>query len=523
MLKRILYSLLSALLLSLGWLEMSGITLLIALVPLLFVSDSFTRGGKREWWQLLLCVSIALGTWSGVTTWWIWYAAPIGAILSVIITILLFGGIFMLYHYVKQRASRALAYTILVCGWIAMEILYTYGEISFPWLMLGNGFANDVRLIQWYEYTGVFGGSLWILLCNVAIYNCIRNRWAINFIATALLIALPVTASMLLYYNYDETGRDVKVQIVQPNIDPYDDKFTVDQDIQNGILLECAAKAPSDVEFIVMPETAIDDRLDESALNHSESLAQLRQFLTERYPSTQIITGATTYRFYAPGKKISTTARTNDNIDFWYDAYNTALTVDTTQRVQTYHKTKLVVGVEKLPYYGLLKHLDFLTVNLGGISGQLGVDSVRTVFTSPRGTRIGAAICYEGIYGSYFTEFARNGAQLMSIISNDGWWDDTPGHRQLVGFSRLRAIESRRAIARSANTGVSVAINQRGDILTRSEWWTKDSLTTTLKTNDKITFYTLYGDLIGRICVYTFLLCLLYYVAYRTRKRSHLI
>lgn len=518
----ILYAILSAVLLSLGWLELSGLTLLVALVPLLRISEKL-GSSRKEFWQMALYCSIAFGLWSGATTWWVWNAAAIGAILSVTNTILLFGGIFMLFHFVSKRASRSLAYTILVCGWIAMEMLYTYGEISFPWLMLGNGFANDVKLIQWYEYVGVFGGSLWVLIANISVYTLLKRRSLANIIGTILVLVVPMVISLIMYYNYSEKGEKITVQVVQPNIDPYEEKFSASQEDQNQILISLASKAPADVNYIVMPETAIDDRVTENDLADNSSIAEFREFIRQRYPNAQLIIGATTFRYYHPGERISYTARTNENIDFWYDVYNSALAIDSSNRTQIHHKSKLVVGVEKIPYRSLTKHLDFLAIDLGGITGQLGVDSVRRVFPSPSGRKMGSAICYEGIYGAYFAEFARNGAQVMSIVSNDGWWGNTPGHRQLVGFSRLRAIETRRAIARSANTGISVIINQRGDILAKSGWWVRDSLTGEIYSNDYITFYVRYGDLIGRISVFTFLLSMLYYIAYRTRKRSHLI
>ena len=175
------------------------------------------------------------------------------------------------------------------------------------------------------------------------------------------------------------------------------------------------------------------------------------------------------------------------------------------------------------PYYSALKKLKFLTVDLGGISGQLGMDSVRRVFASPRGVWGGPAICYEAIYGEYFTEFVRRGAELMFVISNDGWWDDTPGYRYLFAYSRLRAIESRRSIARSANTGRSGFIDQRGDVGETLGWDERGALTAELSLNDRLTFYTRYGDVIGRLAGYVFVLSLLYFMAYRVRRRSHLV
>lgn len=514
-------SLLSATLLSLGWLELSGVTLLGALVPLFFISQKLSDS-KKDWWKMAGYTSLALGLWSGVTTWWVWYAAPIGAILSVTNTLMLFGSTFMLFHYLSKRAPKPLAYTIFVTCWIAMEMLYTYGEISFPWIMLGNGFANDIKIVQWYEYTGIFGGTLWVLVSNILIYEAIISKKTAKYTTALSFVIIPMIISLVIFYSYDESGKEVKVQVIQPNIDPYEEKFSMDQREQNEILLSLAKEAPKGVDIILMPETVID-YINENSIGNNLFINEYREFLVENYPEAEIIVGATTVKYYNKDEKSSETARISKNGEFLYDTYNSALAIDTSSRVQIHHKSKLVVGAETMPYKSIAKFLDFLIVDLGGTTGQRGVDSIRRVFTTPSGTKIGVAICYESIYGEYFTEFVQNGAKVMSVITNDGWWSDAIGYKHHMNYSKFRAIENRRAIARSANTGISAIINQRGEVVEKTEGWVMASMFGTIKSNNKLTIYTMYGDYIGRLASYTLILSLLYYISYRVRKKSHLI
>ena len=119
-------------------------------------------------------------------------------------------------------------------------------------------------------------------------------------------------------------------------------------------------------------------------------------------------------------------------------------------------------------------------------------------------------------------EFAKGGAQIFGVVSNDGWWGDTPGYKYLFAYCRLRAIEHRRDIIRSANTGISGFINSRGDELQRLEWDNKGVISSELRLNDRLTFYTRYGDFLGRISLYVALLCLLYTVAIVSKKRFYL-
>ena len=126
-----------------------------------------------------------------------------------------------------------------------------------------------------------------------------------------------------------------------------------------------------------------------------------------------------------------------------------------------YHKAKLVPGVETLPSF--LNFMGKWFEDFGGISGTLGRDSERKVFV-PWDNHFKAApiICYESIFGDYITEYVRKGANILTIITNDGWWGNTPGYKQHMNYARLRAIETRKWVARSANTGISCFIDPVG-------------------------------------------------------------
>ena len=117
----------------------------------------------------------------------------------------------------------------------------------------------------------------------------------------------------------------------------------------------------------------------------------------------------------------------------------------------------------------------------------------------------------------------RDRARALLISSNDGWWGDTPGHKHLFSIARLRAVEHRRAIARSANTGTSGFIDTRGDVQQKLGWDRRGILTGEVELNSELTFYTRYGDYLGRISELLMGLCILYYIAYRIKKKNHLV
>lgn len=520
MLKKLLLTLASALLLALPWWGLGGWSLFIAFVPLLLLGDMRPR---RYW----LWVALAFTLWNVSTTWWVGIATPV-ATLGIPIGSLFFTLVpFLIFHWFRFRAPQPIAWTLFVTLWIAFEALFMNNEISFPWLTLGYGFADTPQLVQWYELTGSFGGSLWVLVANVLFYRLWQawpeRRWKAVWLPL-LWVVVPMGASLVRYATYSEKSAPVTVALVQPNIDPYNEKFggmTTTQ--QRDILLELAAQSPDSVEYILTPETAFDGDFWLNNLSRNSEIDTLRRFM-QRYPRATMIAGATTFLRYDDGLAHHRWTRTDPLWNISYDVYNSALGITAADSaVQVYHKSKLVVGAELFPYPKVFGMLKFLNIDLGGISGSLGMQPRRSTFVNPEGDRTGVAICYESVYGEFFTEYVRRGAQTMCIITNDGWWGDTPGYRQHFGYARLRAVETRRAIARCANTGISGFIDQRGEVIDSVGWDRRALLVGTINANETLTPYVRSGDYIVRLSLLVAGLSVLYYIAWRFRKRSLLL
>ncbi len=224
----------------------------------------------------------------------------------------------------------------------------------------------------------------------------------------------------------------------------------------------------------------------------------MQNVLTRRSPQAKFMIGASSY----------------DDMGH----YNTALYIDTAN-VVAYHKGKLVLGVEVVPQWAMAFAE---AIDLGGYVGSLGKGEQRMVVESG-GVGVGAAICYESIYGEYMSEFVQNGAEFLAVITNDGWWGNTPGYHQHFAFSRLRAVENRRWVARSANTGISGVINARGEVLESLGWDTNGVINSEVGLNSEQTFYTLWGDIVVRLSMYVFSLSLLYAFAMHFKRKNKLV
>lgn len=520
----LLLILLSVVLLSVGWLGLSGLGLPVAFVPLLIMSER-AENSRRGWWQTFWRALLIFVLWNVTTIWWIWNATPIGPIAATLFSTFYNMLAFMLYHTVLKKAPRALAYTTLVAAWIATEYWYTGSDFSWPWLTLGNGFSHDVWAVQWYEWTGVFGGSLWVLVSNLLIFEAIRQRTVGKVVAAALGVVVPLVVSLALWFGYEEPQEQVRVSSIQPNVDCYE-KFGNTDAEQVRNIFELLDEVPAEVDFILLPETAMpghywEPKLSNQIMGEESAIWQaVRDTLRQHHPEAMLLTGTNTCRYYSPGLE-SETARSFGYGKGGYDHFNTAIGLDTTSRVQLHHKGKLVIGVENTPTW-VFRLMDFLVVDLGGIVGQIGRGTHGSAFDH-RGVKIGPAICYEGVYGEFFGDHVRRGAEVMAILSNDGWWGDTPGYEHLFSISRLRAIEHRRAVVRSANTGRSGFISPRGEVSSTLGWEERGVLTEEVALNSEQTLYTRYGDLLGRVANYLLLLSVLYYVAYRVKRRNYLV
>jgi apolipoprotein N-acyltransferase len=343
-----------------------------------------------------------------------------------------------------------------------------------------------------------------------------------TWVAATLAIVIPLGISILLFYKYDAEGKlyrsldKMTVSVIQPNIPCYE-KFNISAESQQDNLMELLAEAPDSAEFVLMPETALAEMINERQPEMSYIANRISDYLRAEKPATMVVSGGETMRSYGNVRGSETARRRGV---YYMDIFNSSLGIDTTSNVQLHHKGKLVVGVETIPMW-LRRAGDRFAIDLGGTFGQLGVGKSCEPFEH-NGKKVAPAICYEGLYGNHMAEFARNGAEALFVVSNDGWWGNTPGHKYLFSFCRLRAIELRRDVARSANTGVSGFITMQGEDIERMEWEQRGVLTADIRLNNKQTFYAKYGDYIGRLSLYIAMLCLLYFIAYSAKRRFYL-
>ena len=525
-LKLIVCVFLPALLFWLAWEPMPFTPLVfIAFVPFFYLAEWGRSTSKGKNFGVLF---LALILWNISTTWWVWFASDVGAIAMLILNSLLMYLPFGLSRWLQRKK-----WFIWDAKWlfIALWLLYEYGhhrwDLSWPWLTLGNAFSGMPWYVQWYEITGTLGGTALILSVNVLVYHALMNdqsnakrSWIMRFrlpigivsVFGILSVLLGQLASDFVYQKKSKLKQPFRVVAIQPNYDPYDEKFVLDpMQMVRDMAKTSDSAGPADC--ILWPETSLVGNIDvgspaqdmqvsylmhhwlkngpadnaarDSSLNHSRAAG----------PPSMLI-GSNMIHWYSwMGKgKPDVAARQSSNLEYWYTLHNSALWIQpelsihpigsdpfkherlrgsmATGDIQFYHKSKLVPGTEQLPFVTVLPFLERLAISLdeNSASGTLGKNATAKAL-GVSNSKVAPIICYESIYGDYVSEYVKDGASWLAVITNDAWWNNTPGHKQHFSYAKLRAIEQRKWVVRSANTGISGFIDPLGNTTMRSGWY----------------------------------------------------
>ena len=495
-----------------GW-HPSPLTFLIFImwVPLLWAAEMVMaqperyRKPGRNFWAMAYT---ALLFWNLATTWWIYNSTFAGAAGAIILNAGLMSIPWLVYVPVRQRFGVVQALVALMLAWLTFEYIHLRWDLTWPWLTLGNAFAQRPDWVQWYEWTGALGGSAWVWWLNGAMFLGLASTQSKSLAkavcwSTAICLLFITTSYCIMPWRLLPPEGEAEVVVVQPNIDPYTEKFPgTERFIPYAQQLDRAWQLSqplldANTRWLLWPETTIDGAMDEQGINTESVIRGLRERLAP-YPNLSLVVGATTVQFYkdseAPGG-----ARHDERLGH-HNVFNTALHLRADSGVVgIYHKSKLVPGVEGMPYPALLGPLTALVIDLGGTAGGLGRQMNRSVFKLPKEpgplfAAIAPAVCYESIFGDFMADFVREGAGFIGIITNDAWWGNTPGHVQHFHMARLRAIETRRWVARAANTGISGYIDPLGQVIEQTEYGVQAARKHTIALSTRRTWYVQTGD-----------------------------
>lgn len=474
----------------------------IALVPLLLSLEHEERFGpffRKSWIAMLLFCSITL--------WWVSLATLVGGILTVFAQSLFSTVPLLAFYYFRKKAGFRFALLALPFVWTGWEWAYMQQDLSLGWLTFGNSQANLLWMVQYADLTGVWGISFWLVTFNVLVLLLIRGKessWVKVGIAALMIVMI---AAPLLYARqvFRSAGVEpappaLRVALVQPNIDPHEkwSEFGPERTLSRLYRLTGEAVGEDRPDLVIWPETAIpfyirspENRPYMNSLNR----------MVERW-NTPLLTGFPDEEPISPrsGAGEAVAASGGD-----YAAYNASMLLrPAADTVQIYRKMRLVPFGERVPYMEYFPWLERFSFSMSGISSwSKGGDETIMRFTTRDGypVRIANIICYESIFPGLVSKFVRRGAQLLTLVTNDGWYGTSYGPWQHAAIGRLRCIENRRAMARCANTGVTLFYDTCGRSYAQIPWWQPSVLTAEAPLENRITFYTAHPDVVPFTCL----------------------
>ena len=385
---------------------------------------------------------------------------------------------------------------LIICSlWVALEHFY---PVLFPY-GLGNTQAYSLKIIQVSDLLGVSPLSFIIVFINLTIYSIVRFLFQKDkkpVIETALSVVL--IAFLIIYgsVRIDQVTKDIsraekiRIGIVQANFDFFEkieenERLITEEHQKMSMLIDNA-------DLIIWPETSVQKWLPV----HAEYL----EFFEEEKIIPQI---KGTY-FLIGGLSYEAEISDESEEDIEFTQYNSAFLTDWNGKILgKYNKIKLLLFGEYLPFADFIPSIKQLSPATGDFTpgSELNILNI-----DEKGIKIGPLICYEDIIPSFSRDFALKGANILINLTNDAWFGKSFAPYEHLLVSIPRAVETRRYMIRSTNTGVSAVINPIGEVTSETGIFKKDYFSEEVALLYSDTLYMKVGDIFPWICLISFII-----------------
>ena len=468
-----------------------------ALILLFRLSDLTETNREAAYWSYFAFV-----IWNVIVTYWLMMATFWGGVAAILANSAVMTIPFVLQRLVQKRLNVPAYIAIFQSAfWVSYEYLHHHWDLAWPWLALGNAWSNVPLLVQYISFTGYLGISFWILLTSSLAYQAISKNGRGTALAAIFAAFFFPAVSLVQYAAPDiQPSRKIDVLVVQPNIDSYQYLGGYDnpsQMLKMELKLSDSLRT-SQTRAIFWPENAVEPYISNTSTNNVYA-ERVKKTIEDSAKSwgVPIIAGSTYYRFYKDGNAPTLVRHNGSAEPFLY--YNAAFSFYPNGSFSVYKKHNLVPIVERIPFVQFLARHNYFGIKWaqqpwyakGYDFDQFNVASTKTP----------ALVCYDSVFPGWVRGFVTRGAGFISIITNDGWWGDTSGHKQHFAYARLRAIELRRWIVRSANNGISGIIDPNGMVKVKTKYWERTGFNYKIGVIKPLTFYAKYGPWFSYLCI----------------------
>ncbi len=479
----------------------------LSLVPLLYVSWDYRANRRLASWKYLILIFGTLFFANISVVYWISKTSLVASFCIYFINSSILIIPFFVFVLFRRNRSKWFLYLAFTAIWISVEFLHSRSILAFPFLNLGYSLSGMPKIIQFYEYTGIIGGSLWIIICNILSYELLaemKRKTTAAIYKMAILIfflLLPVFLSLIIYQKQYQLKESVVVSILHYPIKCHEEKYALPHEEVTQKYLESLQKIDFDtIDFLIFPETALTNLGLINQLYNNSSYILLQNKLLSKYKNLTLVAGGITYEEATDSDFDLPNTMRDENTSFPYKAYNSVLQFTHDNTIQLRVKKNLVPIEETIPDYWIFKQLRNILGSLGGFYFSSN-DELRNIFETSRGIKYFPSICYESLFGDLVRNSVKEGASLIFISLNECWYSQTAGVDQFLVYASCRAIENRKPVIRSSNLGYSSFTDIKGNIIKATNSLEEEVIIQRVPVSKSLTFYAIFGDIIGYLLV----------------------
>ena len=391
------------------------------------------------------------------------YGSILIILLFIAILALYSGLLFLLNNYFRKHSPKNLFFLTLPASWVIIELLRSYLFTGFPWLISGTMLANTV-IDGFTPIIGAQGNTFFLILIATLVFQTLYKAKEKSSALFPLIVLLLIIPSSFFFKSIEWTSEEneIQVSVYQPNL-TLEDKWSQFGVIKSEGMIERAIDNANHGELIVFPETAL-------ILAEKDNQSFLDRI---RYKS-----------FNKDITLISGIIEREDNstIRNRLQAFGSINTF--------YDKVKLVPFGEFIPFEGYLG--DFLDIIGLNLTNTIPGEAIKPINTGK--LRISPSICYEIAFDELIRKTAKDSNVLLTI-SNDTWFGESIGPIQHLEIAQNRALEHKKPLIRSTNSGISAIISKDGEIIEKQDYFEEKLLKIKLMLYSGNTFYSNYGNL----------------------------
>ena len=440
--------------------------LFLAFVPALIIASS----NYNLVYRTFLITSIIFAYTFFSTPWFVdmygWIAIFILCFITIIFTLP------FIFAFSKKNKSNLFRLLIFISSWITIEFILLKVDFIPPFHILGNLFWSNISYIKFYEYTGVLGGTLWILLVNSALFLCIKSKKNKQRNISITLLLLSIVWIFMSHNNLEKINQDNLIKVCFFHLNNDDKLAQEDSKLVRKLIKLMDNKINNDVQFIIFPENTLTSNNRLEFLQDNLEFFYLQKFAA-LHPNNKIIIGA---------EIIEYDIKTDSLI-----LYNSAIVVDE-YSFNLISKERFVPFEEKTP--SIFKLFTDQTGDYIKKETSHYVDNGRA--------RTGVLICYEALYGAYVGQKTGDASYLALLTRECGIAQHSKITKQYLGITKIRAIEQQKSIIKSSNSGYSALIYPNGKVkIIISPESETTPVIADVPISKKKTIYAKYGDWIG--------------------------